>query len=116
MTKSTPKMLPMAALAAGMAMFLAVLAPSAYAMTMYTLTVSTTVNGHTVTNTYRVTDTDNDGTLDLTVSSVVLSEIKSAFGTTTFTFPGSYSGTFTVNGVSGTITLSSPDTYVIEIS
>jgi hypothetical protein len=97
-------------------MSVAVTAPAARAVTFYNLSVTVTVNGHTSTGTFRVVDVDSDGVVNLAVGSGLLSQVKSVFGTTTFAFPGSYTGTFTINGSPVTLTLSSTDTFTLKLT
>ena len=82
-------------------------------VTLHSLTVTTTINGQTFTTTLKVVDTNSDGVISLAVGSGLLSRIQGAFGTTTFAFPGSFTGTFTVNGSKVTVTLSSTDTFTL---
>ena len=97
-------------------MSVAVTAPMAHAVTFHNLTVTVTVNGQTSTSTFRVVDVNSDGTVTLAVGSGLLSQIKAAFGTTTFVFPGSYTGTFTISGSTVTVTLSSTDTFTLQFT
>ena len=99
-------------------MTVSVSAPAARAVTMFSLTVTLKVSGQTATSTFRVIDVDNDGVVDLAVGSTLLSDIHSAFGTTTFAFPGSFTGTFTINGttMTVTVTLSSTDMFVLKFT
>jgi len=97
-------------------MSVAATAPFAHAVTFHNLTVTVTVNGQTSTGTFRVVDVNSDGSVSLAVGSGLLSQIKGAFGTTTFAFPGSYTGTFTVNGSTVTVTLSSTDTFTLQFT
>ena len=94
-------------------MSVAATAPAAHAVTIDHLTVTTTIAGQTATSTLRVVDVNSDGVISLAVGSFLLSQIKGAFGTTTFAFPGSFTGTFMVNGSTVTVTLSSTDTYTL---
>jgi hypothetical protein len=94
----------------------AVTAPMGHAVTFHNLTVTVTVNGQTSTATFRVVDVNSDGTVSLAVGSALLSQINDAFGTTTFAFPGSFTGTFTVNGSTVTVTLSSTDTFILQFT
>lgn len=97
-------------------MSVAVTAPLAHAVTFFNLSVTVTVDGHTSTGTFRVVDVNNDGMVTLAVGSGLLSQIQGAFGTTTFAFPGSFTGTFTVNGSTVTVTLSSTDMFTLQFT
>ncbi len=105
-----------AAIALLAVMAVTVSAPAVQAVTFYSLTVVVTVDGHTSTSTFRVVDVNDDGVVDLRVSSGLLSRIQGAFGTTTFAFPGSYTGTFTINGSTVTVTLSSSDLFTLKFT
>ena len=94
-------------------MSVAATAPAAHAVTIDHLTVTVTIAGQTATSTLRVVDVNSDGVISLPVGSFLLSQIKGAFGTTTFAFPGSFTGTFMVNGSTVTVTLSSTDTFTL---
>ncbi len=99
------------------ALSVAFTAPSAYAtgqVTLYHLTITVTANGHTSTSAIVVPDVGGTGVITVPVSSGTLSQINGAFGTTTFAFPGSYTGTFTFSGTSFTVTLSSTDTFTLK--
>ena len=98
------------AMLAGVAV--AMIAPSARALTVYSLTTSITYTGQTYTATYKVIDVNDDGIVTLRTSCPVRDQINTAFGTTTFAFPGSYLGTF--RGYS--VTLSSSDMYVLQVT
>jgi len=108
-------MLPMV-LAVLAVVSIAATAPAAQAVTFDHLTVTVTVNGQTATSTFRVVDVNSDGVINLPVGSSLLSRIQGTFGTTTFAFPGSYTGTFTVNGSTVTVTISSTDTFTLKFT
>src|SRR5689334_15240634 len=97
-----PFLLTLAMLAA---LSVALVGPSAHAtsVTFYHLTID--VNGHS--STVIVPDASGTGVITVPVGSSTLSQIMGAFHTTTFAFPGSYQGTFTFNGNSFTVTLTS---------
>ena len=97
-------------------MAVSVSAPAARAVTFYSLTVKVTVSGQSSTSTFRVVDVDSDGVVDLAVGSALLANIQGTFGTTTFAFPGSYTGSFTINGFTVTVTLSSTDMYTLKFT
>jgi hypothetical protein len=92
-------------------------APAAHAtgVTIDHLTVTVTVDGQTSTFTIGV-PVGSSGIDTIPVSSGVLTQIHAAFGTTTFVFPGSYTGTFTVDGINFTVTLQSTDTFTITFT
>ena len=98
-------------------MAVSVSAPAARAVTFFSLTVTVTISGQSATSTFRVVDVDNDGVVDLAVGSALLSNIQGAFGTTTFAFPGTFTGTFTIIGsMTVTVTLHSTDMYVLKFT
>ncbi len=93
-------------------------APSASAVTVYSLNVTVTVDGQTATTTLKAVDSNDDGVIQLDVSDSTLGQIQGAFGTGEFVFPGSYTGTFdaTFHGrtVTTTVTLQSDDTFILR--
>jgi len=99
------------------ALSVALTAPAAHAtghVTLYHLTITVSANGQTSTSTILVPDVSGTGVITVPVSSGTLSQINGAFGTTTFVFPGTYTGTFTFNGTTFTVTLSSTDSFTIQ--
>jgi len=94
-------------------MSVAAYAPAAHAATFYNLSVTVTSGTQSSTGIFRVVDVNSDGIISVPVGSTFLSQIQSAFGTTTFAFPGSYTGTFTVNGFTFTVTVKSSDTFTL---
>lgn len=110
------KLLLPAAIAMLAVMSFAVSAPVVQAVTLDSLTVTVTIFGHSSTSTFKVVDVDSDGVVDLAVGSGLLSRIQGAFGTTTFAFPGTFTGTFTINGSTVTVTLHSIDTFTLKFT
>jgi len=87
-----------------------VIAPSVHALTTYSLTLTLQFNGQTQGPiTFRIADPSGSGVITVRVGCSTLSTIRTAFGTTTFDFPDTYTGTF--NGV--TATISSADSFVL---
>jgi len=91
-------------------------APAVHAATFYNLSVTVTFGTQSSTAAFKVVDVNSDGIITVPVGSTLLSQIQSAFGTTTFAFPGSYTGSFTVNGFTFTVTLQSADTFTIDFT
>ena len=96
------------------ALSFAVAAPLAHSVTYDTVKVTVTANGQTSTSTLRVPDVYGTGVVTIPVSSQTLAQIQGAFGTTTFAFPGTYTGTFTENGQTVHVTISSADTFTVK--
>ncbi len=92
--------------------------PSASAVTVYSLTVTASVDGQTATSTLKAVDFNDDGVIQLDVSDSTLGQIQAAFGTSEFVFPGTYTGTstFTFHGrtITTTVTLQSDDTFILR--
>ena len=88
-------------------------APPARAVTIDHLTITITVNGQTSTATVPIVDLNGAGVINVPVSSSTLSRIQGAFGTATFAFPGSYTGTFTFGTTTLTVTISSQDNFML---
>jgi len=88
-------------------------APPARAVTIDHLTITVTANGQTSTATFQIVDLNGAGVITVPVSSSTLSRIQSAFGTTTFAFPGSFTGTFTFGTTTLTVTISSTDNFML---
>jgi hypothetical protein len=87
-----------------------VIAPSVHAVTTYNLTLTLKFNGQTQGPvTFRIVDTSGSGVVTVRVGCSTLSTIRTAFGTTTFDFPDTYTGTF--SGV--TAIISSHDSFVL---
>jgi hypothetical protein len=112
--KNLKLLLPTLAMLAVMSVGLT--APMAHATTFHNITVTVTANGQTSTSTFRVIDNSNNGVINVPVGSGMLSQIKGAFGTTTFVFPGSYAGTFTAFGSTATVVLSSTDQFTLAFT
>ena len=88
-------------------------APAAHAVTIDHLTVTVTSGTQSSTGTFRVVDLNSDGIITVPVGNTLLSQINSAFGTTTFSFPGSSTGTFMANGSTFTVTIQSSDAFML---
>jgi hypothetical protein len=113
-----PILLTLAMLAA---LSVAVTAPAAHAQQVttdhLTVTVSFTYNGQTQTSAFTIgVPVSSSGVVTIPVSSGVMSQINAAFGTTSFAFPGAYTGSFTLDGISFTVTLTSTDTFTLTFT
>ena len=100
------------------ALSVAFTAPAAHAtgVTVDHLTITVSVNGQPPATFTLTIPVGSSGVDTIPVSSGVLSQINSAFGTTTFAFPGSFTGTFTAGGITFTVTLQSNDTFILTFT
>jgi outer membrane receptor protein involved in Fe transport len=96
----------------------ALTAPAAHStgVTVDHLTITVTVSGQPPATFTIAVPVSSSGVVTIPVGSGVLSQIKSAFGTTSFVFPGSYTGSFTIDGISFTVTLKSTDTFTLTFT
>jgi hypothetical protein len=96
-------------------MSVAASAPAVHATTTtFKLSVTIAIPGQTPqTFILPIVSVNGNNVFTIPVGSALLSQIQSAFKTTTFAFPGSFTGTFTVSGFTFTVTLESTDTFTL---
>jgi hypothetical protein len=89
--------------------------PAAYAAPIFDhLNITVSIDGHSATATLILVDQSGSGVIKVTLSPTTLSQIMGAFGTTTFAFPGHYTGTFHLNTSTIAVTLQSSDMYILK--
>ncbi|SRR5258708_4189438 len=95
-------------------MSIAASAPAVHAATTFKLSVTIAIPGQTPqTFTLPIVSESGNNVFSIAVGSALLSQIQSAFKTTTFAFPGSYTGTFAIAGFTFTVTLESVDSFTL---
>jgi hypothetical protein len=90
--------------------------PSAHATTaIYHLNIKyhASLFDYTATATIPIVDSTGTGVVHVHVGNNILSVIQHGFGTTSFDFPDSYTGNYTIYGIAISLTVQSNDAFTL---